>query len=104
MSMDEPSEKPAGIHYVLIVFVMLSMILGASAYMNWREMSDLKDLMAARESEVAKSRKSLTNQDDQIQALLKSAAASAEEKKQLEERITELEKAIKRQTPEADSK
>ena len=63
--------KPSAIHFTLIAFVMLSMVLGIIAYMKNREFADQCELLDARTHEVTKLRAAVKSIDDQREDLKK---------------------------------
>lgn len=65
------SNKPGAVHYALIIFVMLSVILGITTYMFHREYSDRAAAIAKLEGEASTRTATIKTQDDQIQALKK---------------------------------
>ena len=65
------SNKPGAVHYALVFFVMVSVILGIFSYMNHREFSDKSAQFADKDAEVAKMKAAVKSGDDQIQALKK---------------------------------
>lgn len=65
------SNKPGAVHYALIVFVMITVVLGIVSYMYNRSFSDEVAKSAEREAEVTKLNKLVKNADEQIQVLKK---------------------------------
>lgn len=65
------SNKPGAVHYALIIFVMITVVLGIVSYMNHREYSDQSAKFAEKEAEVSKLGRLVKNGDDQVQVLKK---------------------------------
>ena len=65
------SNKPGGVHFALIAFVMLTIVLGIVAYAKNREFSDQCVLLDARTQEVTKLRAAVKSIDDQREDLKK---------------------------------
>lgn len=65
------SNKPGAVHYALIVFVMITVVLGIVSYMNHREYSDKSAQFAEKDAELSKQKAMVKTLDDQIQALKK---------------------------------
>ena len=63
------SNKPGAVHYALIVFVMLSVILGITTYMFHREYSDRLAAITKLEGEAGTQKSLIKKYDDDIQAL-----------------------------------
>lgn len=63
------SNKPGAVHYALIVFVMLSVILGITTYMFHREYSDRLAAITKLEGEASTQKSLIKKYDDDIQAL-----------------------------------
>ena len=63
------SNKPGAVHYALIVFVMMSVILGITTYMFHREYSDRAAKIFEVEENAKKQTQTIKKQDDEIQAL-----------------------------------
>ena len=64
------SNKPGAVHYALIVFVMLSVILGITTYMFHREYSDRAAKIFEVEETAKKQTATIKKYDDEIQALI----------------------------------
>jgi len=65
------SNKPGAVHYALIVFVMLSVILGITTYMFHREYSDRAAKITELEGKAGTQTSLIKKYDDEIQALKK---------------------------------
>lgn len=65
------SNKPGGVHYALIIFVMATVVLGILSYMNHREMSDKLAELAKKTEDAGKLTKQLKDADDRVQILKK---------------------------------
>lgn len=65
------SNKPGAVHYALIVFVMITVVLGIVSYMNHREFSDKSASFTEQEAKLSNATKMLKNADDQVQTLKK---------------------------------
>jgi hypothetical protein len=65
------SNKPGAVHYALIVFVMITVVLGIVSYMNHREYSDQAAAMAELTKQVSDSKRNLSARVDEVQALKK---------------------------------
>lgn len=65
------SNKPGAVHYTLIVFVMITVVLGIVSYMNHREYSDKTAAFAEQEQKLSNANRLLKNADDQVQTLKK---------------------------------
>lgn len=63
------SNKPGAVHYALIVFVMITVVLGIVAYQFHREYSDQAAKFAEKEQELSKARQLHKALDDSVQAL-----------------------------------
>ena len=63
------SNKPGAVHYALIVFVMLSVILGITTYMFHREYSDRATKITELEGKASSQIQSIKKLDDDVQAL-----------------------------------
>ena len=65
------SNKPGAVHYALIVFVMMSVILGITTYMFHREYSDRAAKITELEAKAGTQTQTIKKNDDEIQALKK---------------------------------
>ncbi|MBC8117765.1 MAG: hypothetical protein H7062_25525, partial [Candidatus Saccharimonas sp.] len=65
------SNKPGAVHYALIVFVMMSVILGITTYMFHREYSDRAAKITELEAKAGTQTALIKKYDDDIQALKK---------------------------------
>ena len=65
------SNKPGAVHYALIIFVMLTVVLGIVSYMNHREYSNQAASMTDMTGKVSKLEREIKNKDDQVQVLKK---------------------------------
>ncbi len=65
------SNKPGAVHYALIVFVMMSVILGITTYMFHREYSDRAAKITELEGKASSQMAQIKKYDDDIQALKK---------------------------------
>lgn len=63
------SNKPGAVHYALIVFVMMSVILGITTYMFHREYSDRQAKITELEGKASSQTAQIKKYDDEIQAL-----------------------------------
>ena len=63
------SNKPGAVHYALIVFVMMSVILGITTYMFHREYSDRAAAITKLETDAVTQKSLIKKYDDDIQAL-----------------------------------
>lgn len=63
------SNKPGAVHYALIIFVMLSVILGITTYMFHREYSDRAAKITELEGKAGTQTALIKKYDDEIQAL-----------------------------------
>jgi len=63
------SNKPGAVHYALIVFVMITVVLGIVAYQFHREYSDQAAKFTEKEQELSKARQQYKALDDSVQAL-----------------------------------
>ncbi len=63
------SNKPGAVHYALIIFVMLSVILGITTYMFHREYSDRLAAITKLEADLVTEKKLKSTKDDEVQAL-----------------------------------
>ena len=63
------TNKPGPVHYALIFFVFVSVVLGIVSYMYFRESSDKIAAMTKLEEENKNANKSFRNSEDSIQAL-----------------------------------
>jgi hypothetical protein len=65
------SNKPGAVHYALIVFVMITVVLGIVSYMNHREYSDQAAAMTELTKQVSDSKRLVSARVDEVQALKK---------------------------------
>jgi conjugal transfer/entry exclusion protein len=65
------SNKPGAVHYALIVFVMISVVLGIVSYMYHREYSDAAAELLTLKKEVSDSKRNVSARVDEVQALKK---------------------------------
>lgn len=72
------SNKPGAVHYALIVFVMITVVLGIVAYQFHREFSDQAAKFAEKDQELSKARQQYKALDDSVQALKKLIGRSFE--------------------------
>ena len=63
------SNKPGAVHYALIIFVMMSVILGITTYMFHREYSDRAAAIFKLETDAGTQKAIIKKYDDEIQAL-----------------------------------
>lgn len=76
--MPSSSSNITGVHFTLIFFVMLSIILGVVSYLKIKESSELRGKSVALEDEKRKIESSRQTMDDEIQALKKKIGYPAE--------------------------
>lgn len=72
------NNKPGAVHYALIVFVMLTVVLGIVSYMNQREYYNQATASADLASKVSKLEREKNDKSDQIQVLKKLVGRSFE--------------------------
>jgi hypothetical protein len=65
------SNKPGAVHYALIVFVMITVVLGIMTYQFHREFSDQSAKFAEKEQELSKAKALYKTLDDNVQVLKK---------------------------------
>ncbi|MEK6259654.1 MAG: hypothetical protein AABP62_13635 [Planctomycetota bacterium] len=73
------SNKPGAVHYALIVFVMMSVILGITTYMFHREYSDRAAKITELEGKTGTQTTLIKKYDDEIQALKKKTGRNFEQ-------------------------
>lgn len=67
--MASSSAKPGAVHFALIFFVMLSVILGVVAYMKFNERDELASKIDAANKKAGKAEKALKQVDSEVQLL-----------------------------------
>ena len=65
------ANKPVAIHYALVLFVVLSMVLGITNYMSIKEFNDRTAKMTELTDENQKKQAAIGKASDQIEALKK---------------------------------
>lgn len=63
------SDKPTAVHFTLIFFVMMTLILAVMTYLNWRDLSDAEAAKVSLQNEVSSANTGIANRIAEIDGL-----------------------------------